>query len=233
MRILMEIEMLKGKLIKAKFTLLELLVVVAIIAILITILLPRLSQSRQAAQAVVCLSNLKNLGTLTLLRVKDYNGQIPESSFGYAGLTVRGVNYATTHEGTQVSGVGRGRFYDREGLGQYLLPEGTNDYRNHAVYACPAATITHNWKGELVEYPFTYYVNTHDGIKGKAPWADNSRLRPLDQNHADYDPNKTFATNEPKEKDEYFTYLAEIEQADQLMSIYDVSQDSWGQVAFS
>ena len=61
---------------KARFTLLELLVVVAIIAILAAMLLPALTQARNASRRVVCLSNLKQLGTVELMAAGDNNNKL-------------------------------------------------------------------------------------------------------------------------------------------------------------
>ena len=117
-------------------------------------------------------------------------------------------------------------------MGQYLFPEGTSDYLKHEIYACPSSTITHNTStGELIEYPLSYWVNPFGDENGKLTWADNGWLRPFDSSHADYE-SKTYEDWwEPREKNEYFTNLAQIHQADQLMSIYDCAQGGNGIVS--
>jgi type II secretory pathway pseudopilin PulG len=52
------------KVMKKKFTLIELLVIIAIIAILLTLLLPSLSKAREKAKAALCMSNSSQFGQM-------------------------------------------------------------------------------------------------------------------------------------------------------------------------
>lgn len=61
---------------RARFTLIELLIVIAIIAILAGMLLPALNQARQSAQKAGCISNLKQLVTAEMLYSDSYNGYL-------------------------------------------------------------------------------------------------------------------------------------------------------------
>lgn len=62
---------------RAKFTLVELLVVVAIIAILAALLLPALQQARYKAKTVVCSSNLRQIGVGITTYASDYDFYYP------------------------------------------------------------------------------------------------------------------------------------------------------------
>lgn len=67
---------------KAKFTLVELLVVVAVIAILASLLLPALSKARDNAKAILCASNLKQTNLHVLNYAEDHLGYRPHAYDG-------------------------------------------------------------------------------------------------------------------------------------------------------
>jgi len=62
---------------KARFTLIELLIVIAIIAILAALLFPALGKARDIAQSAFCLNNQKQLSLAHQLYLLDYNGYLP------------------------------------------------------------------------------------------------------------------------------------------------------------
>lgn len=69
--------------IKARFTLVELLIVIVIITILAGLLLPALGKAKQTTQKINCLSNLKQITVMAFGYIDSYNGwTIPASLNG-------------------------------------------------------------------------------------------------------------------------------------------------------
>ena len=60
--------------IRARFTLIELLIVIAIIAILAAMLLPALQSARRTAKMAQCTSNCKMFAQMNHLYATSYNG---------------------------------------------------------------------------------------------------------------------------------------------------------------
>lgn len=61
---------------RAKFTLIELLIVIAIIAILASLLLPALSKAKERAMDSMCRGNLKQIGYGMIMYAGDFNSWI-------------------------------------------------------------------------------------------------------------------------------------------------------------
>lgn len=77
------------KIIKQRFTLIELLIVIAIITLLAAMLLPALSSAKDRAKSITCSSNLKQLGTYQTMYIDSYDGYIllPSSNNGITSYT--------------------------------------------------------------------------------------------------------------------------------------------------
>jgi prepilin-type N-terminal cleavage/methylation domain-containing protein len=68
------------KLLKSKFTLIELLMVVAIIGVLVSLLLPALSKAREMARRAVCASNLGQTNKLLYDYAEDHDDYYPRGN---------------------------------------------------------------------------------------------------------------------------------------------------------
>jgi len=62
---------------RARFTLIELIMVVGIIAILMSLLLPALHKAKEKSRQMVCLNNYKNLNLAIVNYTQDYNDWMP------------------------------------------------------------------------------------------------------------------------------------------------------------
>ena len=99
------------KLIKLKFTFIELIVVLAVIFVLISILSPIISNAKQRARQVQCINNLRQIGSYAITYQMD-NTTVMPASFG--DTTTGEVNHWIN----------------------YLIREGLNE----KVFQCPSMT---------------------------------------------------------------------------------------------
>ncbi|MCH2207802.1 MAG: type II secretion system GspH family protein [Lentisphaerales bacterium] len=198
------------------FTLLELFVVMAMLSILVSILLPSIDSAREKGTSAVCSSNLSQIGKLAQLHGKDNSEKIPAYSFHYKDDQLQGnETEADLFTGdARYDAHNRSSFWARDNIGQYLFPNGTSDYSAHAIYSCPSSTITHNTSnGEKIEYPLSYWVNTHVDENWESPWANNWGITDT--------------------RDVYWTLYSQIKQPSTLMSVYDCAQGWNGKVQAS
>ncbi|MFZ2658410.1 MAG: prepilin-type N-terminal cleavage/methylation domain-containing protein [Victivallales bacterium] len=111
------------RVVRSRFTLIELLIVIAIIAILMAILLPALKNAKEVAHAAHCLNNQKQIGLAVDMFASDHNGFCPgaptNAAEGGVGVTVKFVGNATTPT--------KGILFD------------TGYLKSVAVYQCPSA----------------------------------------------------------------------------------------------
>ncbi|HBC87062.1 MAG TPA: hypothetical protein DCZ94_08920 [Lentisphaeria bacterium] len=77
--------------VRKAFTLIELLVVIAIITILAALLLPALQMARESALSITCKSNMKQLGTGCLMYAGDFQDRFPPNTVRFDSFTWKGV----------------------------------------------------------------------------------------------------------------------------------------------
>ncbi|MCH2175978.1 MAG: type II secretion system GspH family protein [Lentisphaeria bacterium] len=196
---------------KNRFTLIELLVIVAIIGVLVSILLPAIQEAKKKANDVSCKSNLKQLGVAMILRVNDYDGNIPSASFAYVGTYTIDPEIPDNSDRYNWN-----EWYQPKNLGQYINPDGDwgggpNGARKHKLYACPSGTLNDK---ATDGFPHGYYPNVQGDTSFFAPWRS---IRVTDN------PTHPWLTSTPQ-----WTKLTTIIRPSDLISIRDTAQDANG-----
>jgi len=100
--------------VKAKFTLIELLIVIAIIGILASLIFPALRQAMNAAKRIKCSGNQKNISCSLLIYASDFRE--------YGPTDIQGIN---------------NNYYSINPLRNYALPNASYPGQTIKLFVCP------------------------------------------------------------------------------------------------
>ena len=148
---------------KARFTLIEILLVSAVIIVLAAILIPALSMTKERARIVKCTDNLKNAGTGVQINASDYNEYIT----AYSETST--VNWAVWPGSAEVqTWVGSPKW--KLGIGARILHE-RNYVRTVETFYCPSDPVAHPTTPGSQEF----WASVHDMNPGWYQTVDRNR----------------------------------------------------------
>ena len=162
-----------NSIIRAGFTLVELLVVVAVISVLMGVLLPSLSSSRDAARTVQCASNQRQMFAAWQMYAGDANGRVmPLAYWSAQDIGAGPAIYWWGAQGTASTSVDHSRGFLSAYLDASLRPE--------SVYECPSQPWgTYRPQGTAKSITSTYGYNGYYLSPAKTPgWGPTISRRP-------------------------------------------------------
>jgi prepilin-type N-terminal cleavage/methylation domain-containing protein len=172
---------MRGKVTRAGFTLVELLVVIGIIALLVSMLLPALNKAREAANRAACLSNLRQIHQGLAMYAVEYKDKVPLGGSGGGGAAngmAGGSNYWITRTAGALEkdpDTDRVRFF---ALG-LLLKKNIIKEGSGRVFYCVSSTDHHHGYDTQVNPWRPFNV----GARGSYSVRASINSRPDDQTH--------------------------------------------------
>ncbi|WP_277201867.1 prepilin-type N-terminal cleavage/methylation domain-containing protein [Victivallis vadensis] len=155
-------EILRRRLSRCTFTLIELLIVIAIIAILAALLLPSLQKARRKAQQAGCASNLKQVGVLFQGYGDSFKGYLPVTYQCECGRYWSNILYVTMQLNTTLIGEFGNCYLGHPGYNNPLgyCNEGCTAEKG-TVFHCPSqiSGAEGNNAGGNMKYPVSYGMN--------------------------------------------------------------------------
>ena len=155
-------EILRRRLSRCSFTLIELLIVIAIIAILAALLLPSLQKARRKAQQAGCASNLKQVGVLFQGYGDSFKGYLPVTYQCECGRYWSNILYVTMQLNTTLIGEFGNCYLGHPGYNNPLgyCNEGCTAEKG-TVFHCPSqiSGAEGNNAGGNMKYPVSYGMN--------------------------------------------------------------------------